>query len=262
MQYGVTLLWLQKMKNQEEFEEFIKETQMLFKLKHPHLIQFLGIYIDLNGETYIITDYMNQGSLLDVLKREDNIPTKKLLQMCIEACMALVYLEKEKIIHRDVAARNFLISKIGNVGDYVLKLGDFGMSRSTQNEIYKKKEGKFPIRWSAPEILNHGTYSSKSDVWAFGIFIWELYNHGKLPYGELSNQEIYYAVPKGLRLSRPESCPMDIWRIVFSCWADDPSNRPSFSEIIKSLKMINPGESQIISNDDSPETIELVYLQT
>jgi len=256
-----------KLKNQDEFEDFIKETQMLFKLKHPNLIQFLGIFIDSNGDKYIITDYMNQGSLLDVLKKEKNLPLQKLLQMSIDAAKVLLYLEKEKIIHRDVAARNFLMSKAGDDGDYVIKLGDFGMSRNTPDEVYRKKEGSFPIRWCAPEVLNYGTYSSKSDVWAFGVFLWELFSGGIIPYGWLSNQEVYHEVPKGLRLPKPEKCPTEVWEIILSCFTEDPAERPSFSNIIKRLKTFyseseEPSKGTTKIDPQDYQTQDSSYLKT
>jgi len=195
---------------------------------------------------------MNQGSLLDVLKKHKNLTAAQLLKMSIEASTALLYLEKEKIVHRDVAARNFLVSKSGEGGDYTVKLGDFGMSRATAGEIYSKKSGTFPIRWCAPEVLDDGTYSSKSDVWAFGISLWEIFSGGKVPYGWMSNQEVYTDVPKGTRLPKPETCPDDVYLLMLDCWKLSPQDRPSFSNVTKRLRIVEEELFGLQKSSDRP----------
>ena len=140
---------------------------------------------------------------------------------------------KKKIIHRDLALRNLLVAPDTNT-KYLIKVGDFGLSRSlisNNNDIYKSSsETQIPIRWSAPEVLSHGIYGTKSDSWSFGIVLWELFSFGAIPYGSsMSNQQVEEEVLKGTRLSKPsKECPESIYQLMLHCWDTEPEKRPDF----------------------------------
>jgi len=158
-----------------------------------------------------------------------------MLDMAIGAASGLAYLESKNVIHRDIALRNLLVTRAD--GKYVVKVADFGLSRSTQSGEYESSSGsKLPIKWTAVEVLTGGKFTSKSDVWSYGIALWEIFSFGEEPYTWLSNKEVCTEVPKGERLPRPAKCPNNIYKFMRRCWADDPQDRPTFAEIVKELK--------------------------
>ncbi|NXV38570.1 FER kinase, partial [Rissa tridactyla] len=133
---------------------------------------------------------------------------------------------------RDLAARNCLVDE-----NNILKISDFGMSRQEDDGVYSSSGLKqIPIKWTAPEALNYGRYTSESDVWSFGILLWETFSLGVCPYPGMTNQQAREQVEKGrYRMSAPQKCPEEICKIMQRCWAYKPENRPKFSEIQKDL---------------------------
>lgn len=144
----------------------------------------------------------------------------------------LQYLEANKIIHRDIAARNFLVE--GEPENYRIKVSDFGMSRYADKGFYVSTGKLKPVRWCSPEVLKFDTYSFKSDVWAFGITMWECFAKSP-PYSEVSNADLIPKILEGHRLSQPENCPDQIFSLMMACWTEDPESRISFAELHKEL---------------------------
>ncbi|KAF6273148.1 FES proto-oncogene, tyrosine kinase [Rhinolophus ferrumequinum] len=176
------------------------------------------------------------GDFLTFLRTEGaRLRMKTLLQMVGDAAAGMEYLESKCCIHRDLAARNCLVTEKN-----VLKISDFGMSREEEDGIYAASGGlrQVPVKWTAPEALNYGRYSSESDVWSFGILLWEAFSLGASPYPNLSNQQTREFVEKGGRLPCPELCPDAVFRLMEQCWAYEPSQRPSFSTIYQELQTI------------------------
>jgi len=205
---------------------------MLFKLRHPNIVQFVGIFSD-SLNRYIVCEFMTKGSVLKTL-RDEKPPLKILLNMILDASKGMRYLENAGIVHRDVSARNLLCDDL-----YRVKVSDFGMSRLIQSEQYKvKAESKIPVRWSAPEIFNGGSFSSKSDCWSFGVTCWEIFEYGVEPYVEMSNMEVINYVREGKRLTKPNQCPEAFFTILMSCWNSEAEKRPSFVQILNEVKDI------------------------
>uniref|UniRef100_A0A452S316 Tyrosine-protein kinase Fes/Fps n=1 Tax=Ursus americanus TaxID=9643 RepID=A0A452S316_URSAM len=176
------------------------------------------------------------GDFLTFLRTEGSrLRMKTLLQMVGDAAAGMEYLESKCCIHRDLAARNCLVTEKN-----VLKISDFGMSREEADGIYAASGGlrQVPVKWTAPEALNYGRYSSESDVWSFGILLWETFSLGASPYPNLSNQQTREFVEKGGRLPCPELCPDAVFRLMEQCWAYEPGQRPSFSAIYQELQSI------------------------
>jgi tyrosine-protein kinase Srms len=146
------------------------------------------------------------------------------------------YLADNNIIHRDFALRNLLLSGTDKLS---VKVADFGLSRIMQGGYYKTDDKQIPVKWSAIEVLKTGTYTPKSDVWSFGVMLWELFSFGNVPYSGLSNMETVDQVcEKGYRLPLPKSCPIDLHELMKQCWLENAKHRPTFQEIIDDIEKV------------------------
>ncbi|XP_029474177.1 tyrosine-protein kinase ABL2 isoform X5 [Rhinatrema bivittatum] len=210
-----------------EVEEFLKEAAVMKEIKHPNLVQLLGV-CTLEPPFYIVTEYMPFGNLLDYLREcnREEVSAVVLLYMATQISSAMEYLERKNFIHRDLAARNCLVGE-----NHVVKVADFGLSRLMTGDTYTAHAGaKFPIKWTAPESLAYNTFSIKSDVWAFGVLLWEIATYGMSPYPGIDLSQVYDLLEKGYRMEQPEGCPPKVYELMRSCWQWNPSERPSFSE--------------------------------
>ncbi|XP_056460276.1 tyrosine-protein kinase ABL2-like [Gadus chalcogrammus] len=211
-----------------EVEELLKEAALMKEVKHPNLVQLLGV-CTLETPFSIVMEYMPNGNLLDYLRECDREETNAvvLLYMATQISSAMEYLEKKNFIHGDLAARNCLVGE-----NHVVKVADFGLSRLMTGDTYTAHAGaKFPINWSAPEGLENSTFSIKSDVWAFGVLLWEITTYGKSPYPGMDRSQVYDLLEKGYRMKQPEGCPPKVYELMWACWQWNPLERPSFAEI-------------------------------
>ncbi|XP_017671188.1 PREDICTED: Abelson tyrosine-protein kinase 2 isoform X3 [Lepidothrix coronata] len=210
-----------------EVEEFLKEAAVMKEIKHPNLVQLLGV-CTLEPPFYIVTEYMPYGNLLDYLRdcNREEVSAVVLLYMATQISSAMEYLEKKNFIHRDLAARNCLVGE-----NHVVKVADFGLSRLMTGDTYTAHAGaKFPIKWTAPESLAYNTFSIKSDVWAFGVLLWEIATYGMSPYPGIDLSQVYDLLEKGYRMEQPEGCPPKVYELMRACWKWNPPDRPSFAE--------------------------------
>eukprot|EP01114_Cavostelium_apophysatum_P018686 TRINITY_DN5846_c0_g1_i2.p1 TRINITY_DN5846_c0_g1~~TRINITY_DN5846_c0_g1_i2.p1 ORF type:complete len:758 (+),score=68.98 TRINITY_DN5846_c0_g1_i2:88-2361(+) len=238
--WGTTAVALKKLKK-ELIDEFFAEASILSKLKHPHIVQFLGVYTEpKTQDRYIVTEFCQQGSLTDVLEnKRDQLSLDQLLEFASGACNGMVYLESQNIVHRDLSARNLLVDQSGNV-----KVADFGLSRATDvNNYYESSGSKFPIRWSAPEVLKFAKFSSKSDVWSMGITLYEIITFGRVPYSGFSNDEVVHKIlEQKYRMAQPAECTSnELWQLMCDCWNEIPSERPSFDNIATRIDAVRKG---------------------
>ncbi|CAG9823039.1 unnamed protein product [Phaedon cochleariae] len=214
-------------------DDFIEEAKVMTKLQHTNLVQLYGV-CSKNRPIFIVTEYMRYGSLLNHLRRhEQSLSSNQglLLDMCIQVCKGMAYLERHNYIHRDLAARNCLVGT-----DNIVKVADFGLARYVLDDQYTSSGGsKFPIKWAPPEVLNYTRFSSKSDIWAYGVLMWEVFSCGKMPYGRLKNAEVVERVQKGLILEKPKACYKEVYDVMRKCWAHLPENRPSFKVLKETL---------------------------
>ncbi|XP_069749898.1 tyrosine-protein kinase BTK isoform X2 [Narcine bancroftii] len=222
-------------------DDFIDEAETMMKLNHPKLVQLYGVCTK-QRPIYIVTEFMSNGCLLSYLKlwgRQMN--TLQLLEMSKDVCEAMAYLESFQFLHRDLAARNCLVDEVGTV-----KVSDFGLSRYVLDDEYTSSQGsKFPIRWSPPEVLNFSRFSSKSDVWAFGVLMWEIFSLGKTPYERFSNADVVEHIIQGRRLYRPQQATEYVYNIMYSCWEDKADNRPAFSALLSNIQELVEDDSRI-----------------
>ncbi|KAG5676708.1 hypothetical protein PVAND_006521 [Polypedilum vanderplanki] len=220
-------------------DDFIEEAKVMTKLQHPNLVQLYGV-CSKHRPIYIITEYMKHGSLLNYLRRHEQSLIGNmglLLDMCIQVCKGMSYLERHNYIHRDLAARNCLVGSENTV-----KVADFGLARYVLDDQYTSSGGtKFPIKWAPPEVLNYTRFSSKSDVWAYGVLMWEVFTCGKMPYGRLKNTEVVERVQRGIILEKPKACAKEIYDVMRKCWSHGPEDRPSFRLLKDQLATVAQG---------------------
>ncbi|XP_029920801.1 tyrosine-protein kinase Fer isoform X2 [Myripristis murdjan] len=213
---------------------FLSEARILKQYDHPNIVKLIGVCTQ-RQPIYIVMELVPGGDFLSFLrKKKDELKTKQLIRFAADAAAGMTYLESKNCIHRDLAARNCL------VGDgSVLKISDFGMSRQEDDGVYSSSGLKqIPIKWTAPEALNYGRYSSESDVWSYGILLWETFSLGVCPYPGMTNQQAREQVEKGYRMSCPQRCPDDVYKVMQRCWQYNPEERPKFSELQRELAAI------------------------
>ncbi|XP_006821691.1 tyrosine-protein kinase receptor Tie-1-like, partial [Saccoglossus kowalevskii] len=142
-------------------------------------------------------------------------------------------------VHRDLAARNILLND-----KLVCKLSGFGLATDVldQRDYEKRTQGRLPVRWMAPESILDGVYTNKSDVWSYGIVLWEIATLGGVPYNDMSTQEVIESVQDGYRMPRPDKCHQDLFSAMKRCWADNPERRPAFQKLTKILQVILDGD--------------------
>ncbi|KFQ02192.1 Proto-oncogene tyrosine-protein kinase ROS, partial [Leptosomus discolor] len=259
----VAVKTLKKGATDREKSEFLKEAHLMSKFDHPHILKLLGVCL-LNEPQYLILELMEGGDLLIYLRgaRKQQLQSPlltviDLLDICLDICKGCVYLEKMHFIHRDLAARNCLVSeKEYESSSRVVKIGDFGLARDIyKSDYYRKRgEGLLPVRWMAPESLIDGVFTNRSDVWAFGVLMWEILTLGQQPYPGFSNTEVLHYVRSGGRLESPNNCPDDLCDLMVRCWAQEPHNRPTFSYIQDKLQEIRHSPLSVIRYLEDKET--------
>ncbi|KKL20963.1 hypothetical protein LCGC14_2450210, partial [marine sediment metagenome] len=246
------------LKKQGTDQEFENEVRILMSLRNPYIVMCYGIYQNIDMDTsieykYIVMEYLPEGSLDKFLKKKNNRNNLKILDLislCITMAAGMHYLEKKKIIHRDLSARNLLVFKQENQ-KFIAKITDFGMGKQLIEQdlnSYKEKYSYlFAIKWAAPEVIKSRIYSIKSDVWSFGIVLWEIFSWCETPYNNLSNKDTKSFVLNGKRLTKPIICPESIYDIMInSCWCKNPDNRSSFQDLYNSLKKIEKSYINIV----------------
>lgn len=219
------------LKDREAASKFRAEASVMASLKHENLVRLLGcVVFSSNGSTCIVTEHCAQGSLLDYLRSRGRHYVTQLNQInfAYDACCGMEYLERQRVVHRDLAARNVLISAEG-----AAKVADFGLARQDaapdDPADALRVQAKLPIKWTAPEALKFNKFSNKSDMWSFGILLWEIYSFGRVPYPRIPLAEVVRHVERGYRMEAPEGCPAGPYEVMRAAWHADPAQRPAFA---------------------------------
>ncbi|XP_026145149.1 focal adhesion kinase 1-like isoform X1 [Carassius auratus] len=214
-------------------EKFLQEALTMRQFDHPHIVKLIGIITE--NPVWIIMELCTLGELRSFLQiRKYNLELSVLILFSYQLSTALAYLESKRFVHRDIAARNVLVSSTDCV-----KLGDFGLSRYMEDcSYYKASKGKLPIKWMAPESINFRRFTSASDVWMFGVCMWEILMLGIKPFQGVKNNDVIGRIENGERLAMPQNCPPTLYSLMTKCWAYDPSKRPRFTELKTQLSTI------------------------
>ncbi|KAM4582024.1 ephrin type-A receptor 2a [Fundulus diaphanus] len=228
--------------SEKQRQDFLSEASIMGQFSHPNIIRLEGVVTKFK-HAMIVTEYMENGALDTYLKDHDTeIPPYQLLGMLRGIAAGMKYLSDMNYVHRDLAARNVLVNS-----NLECKVSDFGLSRVLEDDAegtYTTRGGKIPIRWTAPEAIEYRKFTSASDVWSFGIVMWEVMAFGERPYWDMSNHEVMKAINEAFRLPAPMECPAAIYQLMLECWQHDRSKRPRFSDIVNILdKLLQCPES-------------------
>ncbi|XP_062122852.1 mucin-5AC [Drosophila sulfurigaster albostrigata] len=220
------------LKDEGAVQKFLAEASVMTTLEHENLVKFIGLVFT-SKHLYLVTEYMSKGSLVDYLRSRgrQHITKKDQINFAFDTASGMEYLEAKKVVHRDLAARNVLISE-----DCVAKVSDFGLARE---ECYNLDVGKLPIKWTAPEALKNGRFSNKSDMWSYGILLWEIYSFGRVPYPRIPLADVVKHVEVGYKMEAPEGCPAEIYEMMRQAWELNPAKRPTFAELKVKLQLLN-----------------------
>ncbi|XP_058019223.1 insulin receptor [Ahaetulla prasina] len=222
--------------------EFLNEASVMKGFSCHHVVRLLGV-VSKGQPTLVVMELMAHGDLKSYLRSlrpdAENNPGRppptlqEMIQMAAEIADGMAYLNAKKFVHRDLAARNCMVAE-----DFTVKIGDFGMTRDIYETDYYRKGGKglLPVRWMAPESLKDGVFTAYSDVWSFGVVLWEISSLAEQPYQGLSNEQVLKFVMDGGCLEWPENCAERLHNFMQMCWQYNPKMRPSFIEIIEMLK--------------------------
>ncbi|XP_036396978.1 receptor tyrosine-protein kinase erbB-4-like [Megalops cyprinoides] len=207
--------------------EFMDEALIMASMEHPHLVRLLGVC--LSPTLQLVSQLMPHGCLLDyVHEHKDHIGSQLLLNWCVQIAKGMMYLEERRLVHRDLAARNVLVKSPNHI-----KITDFGLARllDADKKEYNADGGKMPIKWMALECIHYRKFTHQSDVWSYGVTVWELMTFGGKPYDGIPTREIPDLLEKGERLPQPPICTIDVYMVMVKCWMIDADSRPRFKEL-------------------------------
>ncbi|KAM7156590.1 fibroblast growth factor receptor 3 isoform 11-T12 [Molossus nigricans] len=235
----------------KDLSDLVSEMEMMKMIgKHKNIINLLGACTQ-GGPLYVLVEYAAKGNLREYLRArrppgtdysfdtcklpEEQLTFKDLVSCAYQVARGMEYLASQKCIHRDLAARNVLVTE-----DSVMKIADFGLARDVHNLDYYKKttNGRLPVKWMAPEALFDRVYTHQSDVWSFGVLLWEIFTLGGSPYPGIPVEELFKLLKEGHRMDKPANCTHDLYMIMRECWHAVPSQRPTFKQLVEDLDRV------------------------
>lgn len=236
---------------------FVAEVETSARFKHPNVVRLVGICTE-DFHKCMIFEYMDLGSLSDILRSSDptnpdpssakgSMTPDQFLSCCLQVAKGLTYLSSLKFVHRDIATRNCLVNS-----DFLVKIADFGLSRDVcADDYYRIGSAKacLPVRWMPPEALLYGKFTVKSDVWSYGVLMWEVYSFAQQPFGGISNYEVIDRIKEGRVMGCPELCPASIYDIMKSCWTRVPQKRPAMARLLQRINHLLRSNSMTVLDD-------------
>ncbi|XP_078379856.1 uncharacterized protein LOC144662795 [Oculina patagonica] len=244
-------------------KDLLSELELMKKLKpHPHVITLMGCVTE-TDPLLVLIEYVPYGDLLGYLRKsrglndtyfnnpdrkpKTNLTSQQLMSFAWQIADGMTYLSSRKIIHRDLAARNVLVGE----GEKC-KVTDFGMARNVyQDDIYtKESRGRLPVKWTAYEALVYGTYTTQSDVWSYGVLLYEILTIGGSPYPGVNARQIVPKLQEGFRMPKPKHVDSKFYQIMLNCWEQKPSDRPTFPKLKETMKGIERNHKTYINLDE------------
>ncbi|XP_054444017.1 tyrosine-protein kinase SYK isoform X2 [Pteronotus mesoamericanus] len=208
-------------------DELLAEANVMQQLDNPYIVRMIGIC---EAESWMLVMEMAElGPLNKYLQQNRHVKDKNIIELVHQVSMGMKYLEECNFVHRDLAARNVLL-----VTQHYAKISDFGLSkalRADENYYKAQTHGKWPVKWYAPECINYYKFSSKSDVWSFGVLMWEAFSYGQKPYRGMKGSEVSAMLEKGERMGCPPGCPREMYDLMNLCWTYDVESRPGFAAV-------------------------------
>ena len=252
-------------------KEFFREASLMNTFDHPNILRLLGVCI--RQEPFcMIFEYMELGDLNHFLRQNSPhkwsgstpslnksissnkvvLSTQQLVCIAVDIAAGLDYMAQNHFVHRDLATRNCLVSRNLHV-----KISDFGLSQDVYlTDYFKMGDSEIlPIRWMPPEAILYAKFTTQSDVWSFGVVLWEIFSYGIQPYFSLSNEEVVQHVRDGNIMNSPEGCPKEIYDVMVDCWVMEPSERPNAGELCAGLQRWSPDLSATLQNQNQTDTV-------
>uniref|UniRef100_A0A671PED3 receptor protein-tyrosine kinase n=1 Tax=Sinocyclocheilus anshuiensis TaxID=1608454 RepID=A0A671PED3_9TELE len=252
----VAVKMLKENASHSELRDLLSEFTLLKQVNHPHVIKMYGACSQ-DGPLYLIVEYAKYGSLRNFLRESRKVgpsymgndanrnssylenPDERALTMgdlisfAWQSSRGMQYLAEMKLVHRDLAARNVLVAE-----GRKMKISDFGLSRDVYEEdsYVKRSKGRIPVKWMAIESLFDHIYTTQSDVWSFGVLLWEIVTLGGNPYPGIAPERLFNLLKTGYRMEKPENCTDEMYNLMLRCWKQEPDKRPTFSDISKELE--------------------------
>jgi len=233
-----------------QLENFLREGVMMRAFNHKNVLKIYGVCTAPGEYPIIVLPYMENGDLRGFLRDSENeLTVIELICLCVDISSGMNHLAEKNFVHRDLAVRNVFVGGIDeSTGRHNLKVGDFGLSRDLHERDYYRsgQQTELPLKWMAPESIERSMYSEKSDVWSFGITIWEVMTRAITPYATVDAIYIIEYLKSNKRLEKPSSCPDKLYDIMKHCWKWNPDHRPVFGTILRQVMNIyNERKSQL-----------------